>query len=401
MSKARLASLDQFRGYTVAGMLVVNFWGSYQCTPQILKHRNDYCSYADLIMPHFFFAVGVALQIVVSRHQISEKSFSWLFYRRLLIRCGFLMLLALAIYFPYSEIQSYGQFGTSSFWITLFKRDWFQTLTHIAVTTIWILPVLRSSLRLKLLWGIASAGLHILLSYWFYFDWVHANPSGIDGGPLGFLTWSIPTLTGVAAYESIQSAPARFRRSLFGSAILLMAIGYAVSCATRCYDRNESESISLPKLAKHPVWPEQNDGATETNRIEPKSEGWDVVLDYLAEPPGTPPPPPNQRAWNYWMMSQRAGSVSYQTFAAGFSLLVFLLFLYVCDDLGKSLGLFRTLGTNALACYVIHGFVSDGIAFFLKKDSPALWVGIGFGCYAAIVIGVAAFMESRKIFWRL
>ena len=41
--KARLASLDQFRGYTVVGMVFVNFVGAYVAIPLILKHRNTYC----------------------------------------------------------------------------------------------------------------------------------------------------------------------------------------------------------------------------------------------------------------------------------------------------------------------------------------------------------------------
>ena len=54
----RIASLDQFRGYTVVGMLLVNFLGGYKAVPALLKHHNTYCSYADTIMPQFLFAVG-------------------------------------------------------------------------------------------------------------------------------------------------------------------------------------------------------------------------------------------------------------------------------------------------------------------------------------------------------
>jgi len=44
---ARLVSLDQFRGYTVLGMFVVNFLGGFTVTPALLKHHNTYFSYAD------------------------------------------------------------------------------------------------------------------------------------------------------------------------------------------------------------------------------------------------------------------------------------------------------------------------------------------------------------------
>jgi predicted acyltransferase len=59
----RLASLDQFRRYTVAAMLMVNFLGGYKVVPAILKHHNTYCSYADQVMPQFFFAVGFAYRL--------------------------------------------------------------------------------------------------------------------------------------------------------------------------------------------------------------------------------------------------------------------------------------------------------------------------------------------------
>src|ERR1700723_3232372 len=66
-SSRRILSLDQFRGYTVAGMLFVNFLGGYQVVPAIFKHHNTYCSYADTIMPQFFFAVGFAYRLTFLR----------------------------------------------------------------------------------------------------------------------------------------------------------------------------------------------------------------------------------------------------------------------------------------------------------------------------------------------
>ena len=70
---ARITSLDQFRGYTVLGMCVVNFLGDFAAIPAVFKHRNTYCSYADTIMPHFFFAVGFAYRLTYLR-QMAHKS---------------------------------------------------------------------------------------------------------------------------------------------------------------------------------------------------------------------------------------------------------------------------------------------------------------------------------------
>ena len=66
---------------------------------------------------------------------------------------------------------------------TLFKRDLFQTLLHIAATSLWILPVIVASYRVRISYAIGSALLHVWLSWWFNFQWVNTNPSGIDGGP--------------------------------------------------------------------------------------------------------------------------------------------------------------------------------------------------------------------------
>ena len=63
----RLVSLDQFRGYTVAGMFLVNFLGGFNACPEILKHHNTYNSYADTIMPGFFLAVGFAFRLTFGR----------------------------------------------------------------------------------------------------------------------------------------------------------------------------------------------------------------------------------------------------------------------------------------------------------------------------------------------
>ena len=38
----RIVSMDQFRGYTVAGMFVVNFLAGLHATPKLLIHHNTY-----------------------------------------------------------------------------------------------------------------------------------------------------------------------------------------------------------------------------------------------------------------------------------------------------------------------------------------------------------------------
>src|SRR5687768_11775248 len=78
---ARLASLDQFRGYTVAAMFLVNFVGSYAAVKAALPnlaHHHTFCSYADTVMPQFLFAVGFAYRMTFLRRL--EADGAWTAY---------------------------------------------------------------------------------------------------------------------------------------------------------------------------------------------------------------------------------------------------------------------------------------------------------------------------------
>ena len=135
-------------------------------------------------------------------------------------------------------------------------------------------------------------------------------------------------------------------------------------------------------------WP-----AATTRPVDlPKLTGWSgvlMVLGYGFSCMGgrlAPPPfvPPAGQAVDLWTMSQRTGSVTYLTFAAGFSLAVYALFVAVCDGAGWHSALFRIFGQNALAAYVIHPIVAGAVKPYVPRDAPAWYVAAGFGLYFAI-----------------
>jgi predicted acyltransferase len=94
-SPARIESLDQFRGYTVAGMFLVNGLSGLAAAPAILKHHSTYCSYADTIMPQFFPAVGFASRLTMLRRL--GRSGPRAAYARALGRVGRLLLLGFVV----------------------------------------------------------------------------------------------------------------------------------------------------------------------------------------------------------------------------------------------------------------------------------------------------------------
>jgi hypothetical protein len=251
--------------------------------------------------------------------------------------------------------------------------------------------VIRAGAAVRVAYLLASAAAHVALSAWFNFSWVNTPPHGIDGGPLGFLTWCIPALVGTLACDAVAGAAGGFRPGrLLAWAVGLMAVGYALSCATRLYDVPAAPTGSpRGKLADSPVlFPEGSLASRD-------------LTDLLAEPPFVPPPGPAERQWNYWMMSQRSGSVSYQTFAAGFSLAVFVLFVLACDRLGWRVGLFGTLGTNALAAYILGGMVETALKPLLPRDAPAWEVAAGFALFFGYSYLLVWHLQRKGLLLRL
>jgi predicted acyltransferase len=60
----RLLSLDAFRGFAIAGMILVNNPGTWDQVYGPLRHSTwNGCSFADLIFPFFLFIVGVAVTL--------------------------------------------------------------------------------------------------------------------------------------------------------------------------------------------------------------------------------------------------------------------------------------------------------------------------------------------------
>lgn len=421
----RLTSLDQFRGYTMLGMLLVNFLGGYAVCPQILKHSHDYCSYADTIMPQFLFAAGFALRLSLGRRLEAGGKMPW---GRAIRRILGLTLVAV-VWYSFCDlrgiIDKFNSQELAGVLYSLVKRGWFQTLMHIAVTSLWILPVIAASVRVRIVYAVASGALHIVLSWWFNFVWVNTDPNGIDGGPLGFLTWAVPAICGTLACDVVRAWGTAAVRSMALSGIGVMALAWVMSCGTALYDvpvtraqsplavssgtvsdSGDRDSIDASRTTPPAAAPKPT-VSKKVNKLAPDPvlptlERFKAWNGKLAEPPFVPPPDATRRQWNYWMMSQRSGNLSYPTFAAGLSLLLFAGFLWACDGRGWSLGIFRTLGTNSLAAYILHDIAGWTVApWFPESSSSVLLTLTGFACFTASVYAVCRFLEWRGWYVRV
>jgi predicted acyltransferase len=108
-TSSRILSMDQFRGYTVAGMFVVNFLSSFAVIHPLLKHNNTWFSYADSIMPSFLFAVGFSFRLTYLRRvqQAGYWPTVWTYARRSLA----LVVVSLVMYGFGTDFKNWNVFS--------------------------------------------------------------------------------------------------------------------------------------------------------------------------------------------------------------------------------------------------------------------------------------------------
>jgi predicted acyltransferase len=104
---ARMASLDVFRGITIAGMILVNNPGTWDAIYGPLEHAAWHgWTPTDLVFPFFLFIVGVSITLALSRRAESAGSKRDL-YLKIIRRT--LIIFALGLFlggFPYYNLSS-------------------------------------------------------------------------------------------------------------------------------------------------------------------------------------------------------------------------------------------------------------------------------------------------------
>ena len=247
---ARIVSMDQFRGYTVAGMLLVNYIGDMDAFHDVLKHHSTYFSYADSIMPSFFFAVGYSFRLTVIRRlpQLGAVQTYLTYFRRSLS----LILISLMFYGlgaskdVFSDWQNYSWQNAWHLVTTIIKSDLWETLALIGVTQVFLLPFISRTLKFRALTIVGCLTAHAILSWLFNFNFSHQQPNAFEdllvkyidwgasgkrcweSGPFGVLNWSVAMLSGSIAYDVILKNPSgKGAFKLFTLGVMFMAVGYS------------------------------------------------------------------------------------------------------------------------------------------------------------------------------
>ena len=178
-NQERIKSSDEFRGFTIFFMIIVNFLAFYEAIPLYLKHaQNIGLTAADLVAPCFLFIIGLLYKkTYLKRVSLYGRKKTWL---HIILR--YLMLLAI---------------GVIGVWTARGKitGEW-GVLQTIGVAGLLTLPFIELTFwpRIFLSLGLA-AGYQIILFPAFKYIIIHAK----HGGPYAAISWSSMLLLATAA----------------------------------------------------------------------------------------------------------------------------------------------------------------------------------------------------------
>jgi predicted acyltransferase len=208
VSKRKL-SIDQFRGFAIFGMIMVNYLNHFKVIPETFKHPHYGMTFANTIAPYFLIAVGMGFRISFVR-MVGRTG-----YREALIhsvkRYIILIFIGIVLYGPN------------------LKCDIWDALVDIGFSGLLALPFILRSKTVRVVAAFVFLGIYqLLFIYAGYGQWTMAN--SIDGGPLGPLSWVSILLFGTVLYDLLNENTSRdfIRKSLIYGTLLTL-LGFLLS----------------------------------------------------------------------------------------------------------------------------------------------------------------------------
>jgi predicted acyltransferase len=342
----RLVSLDVFRGFTIAGMVLVNNPGTWEHIYWPLQHASWHgWTPTDLVFPFFLFIVGVAITLAFGSRIESGRSKRDLYLkvvkRSLLIFAIGLFLNAFP-YFNLSELRIPG------------------VLQRIAVCYLFASIIfLETKIRTQIVITIA-----LLLIYWFLVEFIAAP--GFAAGDL--------TKEG--------SLPSFIDRVVFGKHVWAQA---------KVYDP-EGLLSTIPALATTLI------GVLAGHCLRTKQSAYEkvaglFVVGAICVALGW--------AWNsFFPINKALWTSSYVLFTAGLALQLLALCYWVIDIKGyrRWAKPFEIFGVNAIALYVGAGLMAASLGLIKVTGADGTKVPLGDWIYQNLFASWASPINASLAF---
>jgi predicted acyltransferase len=209
LKSGRIASLDQFRGFAILGMIIVNSVGHFDSIPQTFKHPNYGMTFANAIAPFFLFVVGMGFRTsLINRILKYGKAKS---YRMAISRYITLILIGIVIYGPDPKLGMW------------------DALVDIGFAGLITLPFILSGRWFRITMAFVFMILYQCLFIWSgYGEWTMNH--SIDGGPAGVLSWASILIFGTVLMDDFSNLrPESFIKRSLIYALILLATGFGLS----------------------------------------------------------------------------------------------------------------------------------------------------------------------------
>jgi hypothetical protein len=191
----------------------------------------------------------------------------------------------------------------------------------------------------------------------------------------------------------VRQPPGRASRQLLITGIALVGIGYGLSC--RLYPVAQG-----PQRVAY-VYPETEQPTESPVLPRFTDRSASDVRAYFTDPPFVPPPAERIRLWNYWMMSRRLATPTFMLTATGFGLIMYAVFVVLCDAGSFRLGVLQTFGQNPLIAYLLDGWMGGLVSGLWPEGGGWPWALARSALRFSLTYLPVRLLEWRRIYLRL
>tara|TARA_R110001592_G_scaffold128822_1_gene341041 strand:+ start:209 stop:1555 length:1347 start_codon:yes stop_codon:yes gene_type:complete len=436
----RISSLDQFRGYAIFGMLLVNFFGHYKTAwveelndswlkstldlifHQQLHHHGEYMTYADTIAPIFMFVVGIGMRLSWTRRVKHVEPGA---ARKAMAKRYFtLVLIAFAIYsgWLWDALMNIGLAGLVA--LLIVDKKWSVRIAYAVGLVV----------AYQLIFSFTSYGEWLLrmgqygkeLEYPFITMFLPLRDVLLDvrinGGLIGHWSWAFMLIFGTIAYDIMATQNRqKILTGLIGFGVVLTIAGFGARYlgTTAYYEKAEpyaaarmladdfepvntivgkSPGIFSSVAAGNP----EAEAALGKRDMKAFAELTKDKLTVLAEKAPEKAP----RLGNEWVFSKNYQTMPFAFWATALCLFHLLLFYVICDILKWNVPCMMVIGLNPLFIYIFQSLtldmLSNVIAYLDVKNTTSGTLVLGsFVAYFGLVYAMAHYMYKRNIIVKL